>query len=53
MTEGDETLAGLVDECLYLPVVPEPLAPMLYTVPSQLFAYHLAMTKFAMAERAA
>jgi glucosamine--fructose-6-phosphate aminotransferase (isomerizing) len=32
-----------------LPPIPEMLAPLVYSVPGQLFAYHLAMAKFARA----
>jgi glucosamine--fructose-6-phosphate aminotransferase (isomerizing) len=32
-----------------LPPIPEMLAPLVYSVPVQLFAYHLAMAKFARA----
>lgn len=50
--EGDDRLTGLADAAFALPPVPELLAPVLYTVPSQLFAYHLAMAKFRAAEGA-
>jgi glucosamine--fructose-6-phosphate aminotransferase (isomerizing) len=53
VTEGDEVLADVTDARWLLPTVPEPLAPLVYTVPLQLFAYHLAMAKFALAERSA
>jgi glucosamine--fructose-6-phosphate aminotransferase (isomerizing) len=32
-----------------LPPMPEMLAPLVYSLPVQLFAYHLAMAKFASA----
>ncbi len=52
VTEGDSTLDGTVDVRLALPAVPEPLVPMVYTVPVQLFAYHVATAKFRRAETA-
>ena len=50
VTEGDPTLDGLTDQSLVLPYVPEMIAPMVYTVPVQMFAYHVAMAKFRIAE---
>ena len=35
-----------------LPPMIERLSPLVYTIPVQLFAYHLAMTKFAAADQA-
>ena len=52
VTESDPLLSDVADAVISLPAIPEPLAPLLYTVPAQLFAYHLAMAKFAAAERA-
>jgi len=50
---GDESM---LDDCttaiLRLPSVPECLSALVYSVPVQLFAYHLAMAKFRAAERA-
>ncbi|MDF2797299.1 MAG: hypothetical protein K0R85_43 [Devosia sp.] len=49
---GDERM---LDDCsdaiLRLPWVPEALSALVYSVPVQLFAYHLAMAKFRNAER--
>jgi glucosamine--fructose-6-phosphate aminotransferase (isomerizing) len=49
---GDESR---LDECsdavLRLPRLPEVLSPLVYTIPVQLFAYHVAMAKFRAAER--
>jgi glutamine---fructose-6-phosphate transaminase (isomerizing) len=50
VTEGDETLTNLSDTVLRLPPVPELIAPLVYFVPVQLFAYHLAMAQFRLAE---
>jgi glucosamine--fructose-6-phosphate aminotransferase (isomerizing) len=41
-TEGDEDLAGLADEFLPIPDVPEIVQPLLAVVPLQLLAYHVA-----------
>ncbi len=49
--EADETLAADSDLIFELPVLDERLTPMIYTVPVQLFAYHVAMAKFELAER--
>ena len=42
----------LATELIRLPAMIERLSPLVYTVPSQLFAYHVAMAKFARAETA-
>lgn len=52
VTEGDTTLAGLSDTLIALPAMPEAIAPLVYTVPLQCLAYHLAMAKFRRAEAA-
>jgi glucosamine--fructose-6-phosphate aminotransferase (isomerizing) len=41
-TEGDEHLASLTDDALYLPKVHEELNPLLYTIPTQLLSYEIA-----------
>jgi glucosamine--fructose-6-phosphate aminotransferase (isomerizing) len=41
-TRGDANLARLSDELILLPEVHEELAPILYTIPLQLLAYHIA-----------
>ena len=41
-TEGDQHLATLTDDVLYLPAVHEELNPILYTIPAQLLAYEIA-----------
>jgi len=41
-TEGDEHLASLTEDVVYLPHVREDLMPILYTIPSQLLAYEIA-----------
>lgn len=53
VTERDDTLEGKVDHQLHLPELAEPLVPIVYTVPLQLFAYHTAVAKFRRAEAAA
>jgi len=44
-TEGDEHIAELAEEVLYVPDVPEPLAPLVTVVPLQLLAYHAAVLR--------
>ena len=39
---GDEHLASLTGDILYLPEVAEDLNPLLYTIPAQLLAYEIA-----------
>ncbi len=41
-TEGDEYLASLTGDVLYLPKVHEELNPLLYTIPAQLLSYEIA-----------
>ncbi len=41
-TEGDEHLARLTDDVIYLPAVHEDLNPILYTIPAQLLSYEIA-----------
>jgi glucosamine--fructose-6-phosphate aminotransferase (isomerizing) len=41
-TRGDAHLASLTDELILLPEVHEELTPILYTIPLQLLAYHIA-----------
>ncbi len=45
LTEGDEELAAEVDEVIFIPHVPEALAPLVTTVPLQLLAYHIAVRR--------
>lgn len=41
-TEGDEEIAKLVDDVIYIPKTLEMLTPILSVVPLQLLAYHIA-----------
>ncbi len=41
-TQGDEHLADLSEDIIYLPEVREDLTPLLYTIPAQLLAYEIA-----------
>ena len=53
LVTGDEAMLDeSADVVLRLPAVPEALSALVYTIPVQLFAYHLAMAKFRAAERA-
>lgn len=51
VTDAESRFDGEVDAVLRLPAVPEPLAPIVYTIPGQLFAYHAAMEKFRIADQ--
>jgi glucosamine--fructose-6-phosphate aminotransferase (isomerizing) len=42
-TEGDERIAGLVDDVIYVPKIPYYLTPLMFIIPLQLFAYHMAV----------
>ena len=42
VTEGDTEAPALADHILEVPATPELLAPVVVTVPLQLFAYHVA-----------
>lgn len=43
--EGDTELAPLVDEIFYIPKVVPALSPILMTIPLQLLAYHIAVSR--------
>jgi glutamine---fructose-6-phosphate transaminase (isomerizing) len=42
-TEGRKQIAGLADDIIFIPKCPDYIAPVLATIPLQLFAYHLAV----------
>jgi glucosamine--fructose-6-phosphate aminotransferase (isomerizing) len=44
-TEGDTTLAGLVEHVILIPPVPELLSPLIEIVPLQLLAYYIAVRR--------
>jgi glucosamine--fructose-6-phosphate aminotransferase (isomerizing) len=44
-TEGDTEIAKVADDVIYVPRTLEPLYPILTSVPLQLFAYHIAVTR--------
>jgi glucosamine--fructose-6-phosphate aminotransferase (isomerizing) len=44
-TDGDETLAGLADQVIWVPPAPSIVQHLMLAVPLQLFAYHLAMVR--------
>ena len=50
VTHGDDRLVNDSDQVIRLPEVSEAFTPMVYTIPVQLYAYHLAMEKFRLAE---
>ncbi len=45
ITEGDTVSPTLADDCIVLPAADEIVAPMLSTIPLQLFAYHIGVAK--------
>jgi len=50
ISAGSELLNRASDTSFALPIMDERLTPMVYTIPVQLFAYHVAMAKFHKAE---
>ena len=44
-TAGDKAIAKVADDVIYLPPLPEPVSPILATIPLQLFAYHVAVAR--------
>jgi glucosamine--fructose-6-phosphate aminotransferase (isomerizing) len=44
-TEGDEKIKDIADDVIYIPKTLEMLTPILATIPTQLFAYHMAVLK--------
>jgi glutamine---fructose-6-phosphate transaminase (isomerizing) len=46
-TEGDSTIGQLVEQAIFIPSVPELLAPILEVVPLQLLAYYIAVRRGA------
>jgi glucosamine--fructose-6-phosphate aminotransferase (isomerizing) len=44
-TEGDDTIAQLVEHVIHIPAAPELLLPLLEVVPLQLLAYHIAVRR--------
>jgi len=45
VTEGDDTLHGVVDDVIEAPAAPPCLQPLLMAIPLQLLAYHLAVLR--------
>jgi glucosamine--fructose-6-phosphate aminotransferase (isomerizing) len=45
VSEGDDALDTLARTVVHLPAVHPSLAPILYTIPLQLFAYHVAVLR--------
>lgn len=45
VTEGDEIIADVADECIELPKTLECLEPLITSLPLQLLAYHIAVCK--------
>ncbi|HTY88945.1 MAG TPA: glutamine--fructose-6-phosphate transaminase (isomerizing) [Candidatus Acidoferrum sp.] len=44
-TEGDKQIKAVANDVIYLPKALEPIYPILASVPLQLFAYHIAVTR--------
>ena len=45
ITQGDDVITGLADDIIEVPEADELLAPILSTIPLQLFAYHVGVAK--------
>lgn len=45
VTDGDEGLADIAEDVIHLPKVHPWLAPILYVIPLQLLAYHIAVLR--------
>ena len=45
VTEGDEEIARIADDCIELPKTVECLEPLIATIPLQLLAYYIAVCK--------
>jgi glucosamine--fructose-6-phosphate aminotransferase (isomerizing) len=45
VTEGDAEAARLASDCLFVPPVPEVVAPLVTVLPLQLLAYYIADLK--------
>ncbi len=45
VTEGDTTIRGIADHVLEVPDVPEPLTPIITSIPLQLLSYYIAINK--------
>ncbi len=44
-TEGDNEIAGMVEDVVYVPKTDPLLSPLLVAIPLQLFAYHIALLR--------
>ena len=49
-SDGERSLVANSDDTIFLPRMREELTPLVYSVPVQLFAYHVASEKFRLAE---
>ncbi len=49
--EGDDKVAELADDTIYVPDVPEYLQPLVTSIPLQLLAYHIAVLRGANVDR--
>ncbi|HEX5027155.1 MAG TPA: glutamine--fructose-6-phosphate transaminase (isomerizing) [Agriterribacter sp.] len=45
ITEGDETITGMADDVLPIPEADELIAPIISTIPLQLFSYYIGVAK--------
>ncbi len=45
ITEGDDIIPGMADDVFFVPQADELLAPMLSTIPMQLFSYYVGIAK--------
>ncbi len=44
-SEGDQQIKNVADDVIYLPKALEPIYPILATIPLQLFAYYIAVSR--------
>ncbi|HET7664923.1 MAG TPA: SIS domain-containing protein, partial [Mycobacterium sp.] len=48
-TDGESAFDDLAGQVITMPMIPEPLSPMLYLLPAQLVGYHLGLSCYAAA----
>ena len=45
ITQGDDVIGKMADDCIVIPEADELLAPMLNAIPMQLLAYYIGVAK--------
>jgi len=51
ISESNSELEHESDKILFVPEIDDTLAPLVFSIPAQLYAYHLGMEQFSLAER--